>query len=71
MEKKVDPCTSEELNEMIGMNQFQIHGNQRGGRRLEFQLRKPNNQDKSNGSGRKHHTGGKRKNGLGNQGRLK
>ena len=49
--------------------QSQIHGNQRGGGRLGFQSKKPNNQDKSSGSVGKRQIGGKKKNRLGNQGR--
>ena len=44
-----------------------MYGNQQGGGRLGFQSRKPNNQDKLSGPGGKHQTGGKRKNGQGNQ----
>ena len=52
------------------MNQFQMHGNQHGGGKFGFQPKKPNNQDKSDGSGGRRQMGGKRKNGSGNQGRM-
>ena len=66
--KKVNLSTSEGLKETTHPNQSQVYGNQRGGRRLGFQSRKPNNQDKSSGSSGKYQTGGKRKNGPENQG---
>ena len=65
-EKKVNPSAGEGLNERPRMNQSQIHGNQRGSGRSGIQSKKPNNQDKSSGSGGKHQTGGKRKNKSGN-----
>ena len=67
-EKNVNLSASEGLKETTQPNQPQVYGNQQGGRRLEFKLRKPNNQDKLGGSSGKHQTGGKRKNGPGNQG---
>ena len=67
-EKKVIPSTDEGSNEMTRANQFQMHGNQRGGGKFGFQPKKPNNQDKSGGSGGRRQMGGKRKNGSGNQG---
>ena len=69
-EKKVNLSANEGLKETTQPNKSQVYRNQRGGRRLGFQWRKPINQDKSSGSGGKYQTGGKRKNGPGNQGQL-
>ena len=52
------------------MNQFHRQGNQRGGGKFGFKPKKPNNQDKSSGSGGRHQMGGKRKNDPENQGRI-
>ena len=46
-------------------------GSQRSGGWFGLQARRPNNQSKSSGPGGKPQTGGKRKSGLGNQGRPK
>ena len=67
-ENKANLSVGEGLKETTQSNQSQVYGNQRGGGRLGFQLRKPNNQDKSSGFGGKYQMGGKRKNRPGNQG---
>ena len=54
IEKKVNLNAGEGLKETTHLNQSQVYGNQRGGRRLGFRSGKPNNQDKSSGSGGKH-----------------
>ena len=68
MEKKVIPNADEGSNETTWVNQFHMHGNQRGGGKFGFQPKKPNNQDKSSGSSGRRQMGGKMKNGPGNQG---
>ena len=60
-EKNINLSASEGLKEKTQPNQPQVYRNQRDGRRLGFQSRKPNNQDKLGGSGGKHQMGGKRK----------
>ena len=56
-ENKVNLSADEGLKETTQQHQSQGYRNQRGGGKLEFQSRKPNNQDKSSGSGRKHQIG--------------
>ena len=68
--KSVSLGIGEGLKETTQPSPLQVYGNQRSDRRLGFQSRQPNSQDKSGGSGGKPQTGGKMKNGLGNQGRL-
>ena len=68
-EKNVNVTTSERLKEVLQLSLLQVVGNQQSGRRFRFQTRKPNNQDRSGGSGGKPQIGGKRKSGPGNQGR--
>ena len=52
-EKKVNLSASEGLNKMKQSNPSQMYGNRQGGGRSGFQPKKPNNQDKSRGSGGK------------------
>ena len=52
-EKNVSMGTGERLKEAIQPSPLQVYGNQQSGRRLGFQSRKPNNQDKTGGSGGK------------------
>ena len=67
-EKNVNVSASEGLKEVIQLSPLQVY-NPRNGRRFGFQTRKPNSQGKSGGSSRKPQIGGKKKSGLGNQGR--
>ena len=69
-EKNVNMGTGEGVKETIQQSPLQVYGSQRSGRRLGLQSRKPNNQDKTDELGGKPQTNGRRKNGLGNQGRL-
>ena len=48
---------------MLQPSLLQVVGNQRSGGRFGFQARRPNNQNKSSGSGGKPPTGDKRKSG--------
>ena len=50
-EKNVNMGTGEGLKEAIQLSPLQVYGNQRSGRRLGSQSRKPNNQDKTSRSG--------------------
>ena len=65
-EKSVGLGVGDGSKEMTQPSPLQVYGNQRSGRRLGFQSRKPNSQDKSGGSGGKPQIGSKRKNGPGN-----
>ena len=69
-EKNVSLSTGEGLKEATQPSPLQVYGNQRSGRRLGFQSRKPNSQNKSGGSSGKPQISSKRKNGPGKQGRL-
>ena len=66
-EKSVSLGVSEGSKETTQSSPLQVYGNQRSGKRLGFQSRKPNSQDKSGGSGGKPQTDSKRKNGPGNK----
>ena len=68
-EKNMNLSAGEGSKEVLQPRPLQVVGNQQSGRRFRFQTRKPNSQDKSGGSSGKPQTGGKRKSGLGNQGR--
>ena len=59
----------EELKEVLQPSPLEVIGSQQSGKRLGFQIRKPNSQGMSSGHGGKSQIGGKRKNGLGNQSR--
>ena len=65
-EKNVNMGASKGLKETTQPSPLQVYGNQRSGKRLAFQSRKPNNQDNTGGSSGKPQTGSKRKNGPGN-----
>ena len=69
-EKNVNLSAGEGLKGTVQLSPLQVYENQKSGRRLGFQSRKPNNQDKTGRTGGKSHTGGKRKNGPRNYGRL-
>ena len=69
IKNNVNVSASEGLKEVIQPSPLQLY-NQRSDRRLGYQSRKSNNQEKTNGSGRKPKSNGKRKNGPRNQGRL-
>ena len=62
-EKNVNVSASERLKEVLQPSPLQVVGNQRSGRRFGFQTRKPNSQDRSDGSSGKPKTRGKRKSG--------
>ena len=64
-EKNVNVSASEGLKEVIQPSPLQVY-NQRSGRRLGFQSRKSNNQDKTGGYSGKPQSGGKRKSEPGN-----
>ena len=64
--KNVSIGTSDELKEVLRPSPLQVMGRQRGGRRFEFQIRRPNSQGMSSGRGGKSQIEGKRKSGLGN-----
>ena len=68
-EKNMNMGIGEGPKEMTQSSPLQVYQNQQSGRRLRFQSRKPNSQDKVGGLGGKPQTGGKRKNGTRNQGR--
>ena len=53
-ENRVSLSAGEGLKDTTQPHQSQVYGKQRGGERSWFQSRKPNNQDKSSGSGGKH-----------------
>ena len=69
-EKSVTLGVGEGSKETTQPSSLQVYENQRSGKRSGFQSRKPNNQDKSGGSGGKPQTSSKSKNEPGNQSRL-
>ena len=62
--------TSDGLKEVLRPCPLQVVGSQRSGKRFGFQIRGPSRHNKFSGRGGKPQTGGKRKNGPGNQGQL-
>ena len=68
-DKSLSLGTSSEQKEVLQPCPLQIVGSQRGGGRFGFQTRRPNNQDRFGGVSGKPQIRGKRKSGLGNQGR--
>ena len=69
-EKSVNLGAGEGLKEATQPIPLQVYGNRRGDKRLGFQSRKLNRQNKSGRSSGKPQIGSKRKNRPGNQGRL-
>ena len=68
-DKSLNLSTSNAQKEVLQPSPLQMVGNQRSGGWFGFQARRPNNQNKSGGSGGKPETRGKRKSGPGNHGR--
>ena len=66
IEKSVRLSAGEGLKKVTQPSPLQVYGKQRSGRKLGFQSRKPNSQNKLNGSGGKPQTGINRKDGPGN-----
>ena len=69
-DKSLNFGTGSAQKEVLQPSPLQMMGNQRSGGRFGFQARRPNNQNKPGGPSGKPQTGGKRKSGPGNQGRL-
>ena len=65
--KNVSLGINKELKEVLRPSPPQVTGSQQSGKRLGFQIRRPNSHSMFSGCGGKSHIGHKRKSGLGNQ----